>query len=97
MRDVRNVGMTVPAYFERQSRQLCLKHTLNNLFQRHVVSGAELDAIAAQLPGGSRWFGPHRTVWLGNYDVSVVELSLARNGKVCCPWLEPKRHLQQSH
>ena len=75
--------MTEPVYFERQSRQLCLQHTLNNLFQRHAVSAADLDALAAQLPGGGRWFGPHRTLWLGNYGVSVVELALAKLGKVC--------------
>ncbi len=76
-------GMTGPAYFERQSRQLCLQHTINNLFQRRAVSAAELDALACELPGGSCWFGPHRTLWLGNYGVSVVELALAKLGKVC--------------
>ena len=79
-----NAGMTAPTYFERQSRQLCLLHTLNNLLQRRAFSHAELDAVAAQLPGGSCWFGNmHRTLWLGNYGVSVVELALAHHGKAC--------------
>jgi hypothetical protein len=74
--------MTPPVYFERQSRQLCLRHTLNNLLQQRAFTTAKLDALAAELPGGDRWFGPHRTIWLGNYGVSVVEVALARHGKV---------------
>ena len=74
--------MTPPAYFERQSRQLCLRHTLNNLLQRRACTNADLDAIAAELPGGDRWVGPHRTVWLGNYDVNILSLALARHSKV---------------
>ena len=83
-RTAADAGMTEPAYFERQSRQLCLRHTINNLFQRRAVTAAELDALAAELPDGGRWFGPHRTLWLGNYGVSVVELALAKLGKVRC-------------
>ena len=82
--DAAGSGMTEPAYFERQSRQLCLQHTINNLFQRRAVSAAELDALASGLPGGSRWWGPHRTLWLGNYGVSVLELAFAKLGKVRC-------------
>ena len=81
-RDGRAAGMTPPAYFERQSRQLCLRHTLNNLLQQSACTTADLDAIAAELPGGDRWVGPHRTVWLGNYDVNILNLALARHSKV---------------
>lgn len=73
-------------YHERQSRQLCLKHALNNVLQREAFSRAALDGIAAGLEPGRGALGallsPHATPWLGNYGVSVLEVALASVNKV---------------
>lgn len=67
-------------FHERQSRQLCLKHALNNVLQRAAFSRGDLDGIAAGLWPAGGVFGtlrsPHYTPWLGNYDVSVLEVAL---------------------
>ena len=34
-----------PVYHERQSRQLCLLHSLNNLFQEKVFQKQDFDLI----------------------------------------------------
>ena len=36
-------------YFERQKRMHCLKHSLNNLLQRHAFSAADLNDIAVNI------------------------------------------------
>lgn len=69
---------------ERQRLQRCLQHTLNNLLQMPAASAADLDDLANQLAPGRALqplFHPHRTVWLGNWDVNVLELALRRHGK----------------
>lgn len=74
----------LPAYHERQRLQRCLQHTLNNLLQMPAASAADLDDLANQLAPGRALqplFHPHRTVWLGNWDVNVLELALRRHGK----------------
>ncbi|PNH06685.1 Josephin-like protein [Tetrabaena socialis] len=81
--DHQGVPMAPPSYHERQSRQLCLKHTLNNLLQRPAFTAADLDRLADGMspPGPGGIFSPHRTPWLGNYDVNVLELALRQHGK----------------
>lgn len=37
--------LTQKVYHEKQKRQLCLLHTLNNLFQKKEFTQMELDAI----------------------------------------------------
>jgi len=60
-------------YHEKQSRQLCALHTLNNLFQKSdTFTKALLDDLCLQLTPNS-WINPHRSIFgLGNYDVNVV-------------------------
>lgn len=59
-------------YHERQSKQMCLVHALNALFQRPQFTSELLDEICYTL-NGSRWFNPHRSFFgLGNYDVNVL-------------------------
>jgi hypothetical protein len=59
-------------------------HTLNNLFQARIYCSEDLDRIAFRLsPGYLQWFNPHRTPFLGNYDVNVLEVALQQQGKVC--------------
>ncbi len=69
---------------ERQRLQRCLQHALNNLLQRSAFTCADLDELANQLDPGRTLqplFHPHRTWWLGNWDVNVLEVALRRHGK----------------
>eukprot|EP00877_Chromochloris_zofingiensis_P009048 jgi/Chrzof1/4397/Cz14g11180.t1 len=63
-------------YHETKSLQQCLKHSLNNLLQEEVFTIQSLNSIADSLGGA------HRTPFLGNYDVNVLEAALAKQGKV---------------
>ena len=80
-------------YHEKQSRQLCALHTLNNLFQKSdTFTKALLDDLCLQLTPNS-WINPHRSIFgLGNYDVNVVMAAVqlilnpcvsCQNGKYC--------------
>nr|CAG4651457.1 EOG090X0HOM [Simocephalus serrulatus]SVE94598.1 EOG090X0HOM [Simocephalus serrulatus] len=64
-------------YHEKQSKQLCALHTLNNLFQKaDTFTKTQLDDLCLQLTPNS-WINPHRSVFgLGNYDVNVVMAAL---------------------
>ncbi|KAK5985670.1 Josephin domain-containing protein [Trichostrongylus colubriformis] len=64
-------------YHERQSRQMCLVHALNALFQKPQFTSESLDEICYSL-NESRWFNPHRSMLgLGNYDANVLMSALA--------------------
>lgn len=70
---------------ERQRLHQCLRHSLNNVFQSSQFSSCELDAIADSLAPGRPplpFLHPHRTLFMGNYDVNVLEVALRRHGKV---------------
>ncbi|KAG2454816.1 hypothetical protein HYH02_000648 [Chlamydomonas schloesseri] len=83
------MDVIAPQYHERQSRQMCLKHTLNNLFQGPVTTSAGLDSLADLLsPAASFGFSAHRTAFLGNYDVNVLELALQSRNKNL-QWVSP--------
>nr|CAG4649812.1 EOG090X0HOM [Scapholeberis mucronata]SVE93977.1 EOG090X0HOM [Scapholeberis mucronata] len=64
-------------YHEKQSKQLCALHTLNNLFQNaNTFTKAQLDELCLQLTPNS-WINPHRSMFgLGNYDINVVMAAL---------------------
>ncbi|SPP86671.1 blast:Josephin-like protein [Drosophila guanche] len=67
-------------YHERQSRQLCALHALNNLFQgRDPYTKSELDEYCYSLTPRS-WLNPHRS-WFGwgNYDVNVIMYALQQH------------------
>lgn len=70
----------VKIYHERQSKQLCALHALNNLFQNsQAFKKQDLDAICKELSPDSRIFNPHRSVFgLGCYDVNVIISALAK-------------------
>jgi len=60
-----------------------LLHTLNNLLQETAFTSSDLDQIADSLAPGKLplpLLHPHRTL-LGNWDVSVLELTIERVGK----------------
>jgi hypothetical protein len=69
---------------ETQHRQHCLLHTLNNLVQNKKFSEQILNEIADTLAPGKLplpLLHPHRTIFLGNWDVSVLELAVESFGK----------------
>lgn len=67
-------------YHERQSKQLCALHSLNNLFQcPQTFMKQDLDAICKELAPNSRIFNPHRSTFgLGCYDVNVIIAALSK-------------------
>lgn len=69
-------------YHERQSKQLCALHALNNLFQSSsAFTKQDLDAICKELAPDARIFNPHRSVLgFGCYDVNVIISALAKKG-----------------
>ncbi|KAK2160500.1 hypothetical protein LSH36_132g05020 [Paralvinella palmiformis] len=71
----------VSIYHEKQSRELCALHALNNLFQEsRTFTQKELDEICNTLSPAS-YINPHRSMLgLGNYDVNVIILALQHKG-----------------
>lgn len=64
-------------YHERQIKELCALHALNNLFQeRNSFTKAELDLICHTL-SPNVWINPHKSLLgLGNYDINVIMKAL---------------------
>ncbi|XP_069689306.1 josephin-2-like isoform X1 [Periplaneta americana] len=75
------VAMNGAIYHERQVKELCALHALNNLFQeRDAFSKTELDAICYSL-SPNVWINPHKSLLgLGNYDINVIMAALQRKG-----------------
>ncbi|XP_019870120.1 josephin-like protein [Aethina tumida] len=68
-------------YHEKQVRELCALHALNNLFQsRDAFTKNELDGICQTL-SPDNWINPHKSVLgLGNYDINVIMKALQSRG-----------------
>ncbi|XP_034141234.1 josephin-like protein [Drosophila guanche] len=63
-------------YHEKQTKQLCALHALNNIFQEHIYRKEELDNICINL-SPNVWINPHRSLLgLGNYDINVIMTAL---------------------
>uniref|UniRef100_A0AC34QSK7 Ubiquitinyl hydrolase 1 n=1 Tax=Panagrolaimus sp. JU765 TaxID=591449 RepID=A0AC34QSK7_9BILA len=63
-------------YHEKQEKQMCLLHAINNLLQKRVFNKEDLDKICLML-NDKYWFNPHRSMLgLGNYDVNVLMTAL---------------------
>ncbi|XP_052871134.1 josephin-like protein [Anopheles cruzii] len=64
-------------YHEKQQRELCALHALNNLFQdKSSFSKSQLDHICQSLSPND-YINPHRSLLgLGNYDVNVIIAAL---------------------
>ena len=79
-------------YHERQVRQMCALHVLNNLFQdSKAFSKSQLDAICKEL-NPSAWLNPHRSsLGLGNYDVNVIMMALQKKGFKTI-WFDKRRY-----
>ncbi|XP_072943797.1 josephin-2 [Epargyreus clarus] len=70
-----------PIYHEKQVKELCALHALNNLFQtRNTYSKSELDTICSRL-SPNVWINPHRSMLgMGNYDINVIMAALQKKG-----------------
>ncbi|ETN66819.1 josephin-1 [Anopheles darlingi] len=68
-------------YHEKQQRELCALHALNNLFQdKTSFSKSQLDEICQTL-SPNEYINPHRSLLgLGNYDVNVLIAALHMKG-----------------
>lgn len=64
-------------YHEKQSRELCALHALNNVFQSSsAFTQNELNNICYELSPDT-WVNPHKSsLGLGNYDVNVITAAL---------------------
>ena len=88
-------------YHEKQARELCALHALNNLFQSSRFTKQELDTICVNLSavqsgsnGPLNWTNPHRSVLgTGNYDVNVVMTALSNQGLEAV-WWDKRRPLE---
>lgn len=81
-------------YHERQSKQLCALHVLNNLFQERAFTKADMDDICLQLaPDSSSWWNPHRSpIGLGNYDINVIMAALQIKDQQAV-WFDKRKNL----
>jgi len=68
-------------YHERQSKQLCALHALNNVLQdKHAFTQKSLDDICQRLSPDT-FINPHKSMFgLGNYDVNVLMAALQDKG-----------------
>ncbi|XP_050664012.1 josephin-2 [Leptidea sinapis] len=68
-------------YHEKQVKELCALHALNNLFQKsNTYSKSDLDSICSRL-SPNVWINPHRSILgFGNYDINVIMAALQKNG-----------------
>ncbi|KAK7590863.1 hypothetical protein V9T40_002476 [Parthenolecanium corni] len=73
--------MEEPVYHEKQVKEFCALHALNNLFQKDdAFLKSELDAVCYSL-APKVWFNPHKSLLgLGNYDVNVLIAVLQNKG-----------------
>jgi len=63
-------------FHERQKRELCALHALNNVFQHREFTKEELDEICTRL-SPSTVVNPHKSVLgTGNYDINVIMAAL---------------------
>jgi len=63
-------------FHERQKRELCALHALNNVFQHREFSKEELDEICNRLSPATV-MNPHKSVLgTGNYDINVIMAAL---------------------
>ncbi|XP_034950138.1 josephin-2-like [Chelonus insularis] len=84
--------MTGAIYHERQVKELCALHALNNLFQERGFSKQELDQICYGL-SPDVWINPHKSLLgLGNYDINVIMAALQKKGCEAI-WFDKRRDL----
>lgn len=83
--------MTNQIYHEKQSRELCAMHALNNSFQARVFTKEFLDEICLNL-SPDHWVNPHRSVLgLGNYDINVIMSALKIKKNCEAIWFDKRK------
>ncbi|UYV78882.1 JOSD1 [Cordylochernes scorpioides] len=82
---------TAHIYHERQVKELCALHALNNLFQDPVAfTKPQLDSICHAL-SPDHLVNPHKSMLgLGNYDVNVLMAALQNKGYEAV-WFDKRR------
>ncbi|XP_053207612.1 josephin-2-like [Panonychus citri] len=71
----------VTIYHEKQRKQLCALHSINNLLQGNYFNQQDLDSICLRLSPERQILNPHRSLFgLGNYDVNVLITALQSKG-----------------
>ncbi|XP_052789561.1 josephin-2-like isoform X2 [Mya arenaria] len=79
-------------FHERQRKQLCAMHVLNNLFQAPVFTKSEMDDICTSLTPQKFW-NPHRSLLgMGNYDVNVITAAL-QTRDLCVVWFDKRKSI----
>lgn len=73
------VSMDGNIYHEKQVKEFCALHALNNLFQEEdAFTKAELDNICYSLSPND-WINPHKSLFgFGNYDINVIMAALQK-------------------
>uniref|UniRef100_A0A6A7FNZ1 Josephin-2 n=1 Tax=Hirondellea gigas TaxID=1518452 RepID=A0A6A7FNZ1_9CRUS len=68
-------------YHEKQVKELCALHSLNNLFQDPTAfTKSDLDSICERL-SPDHWLNPHKSMLgTGNYDINVIMAALEVKG-----------------
>lgn len=70
-----------PVYHEKQVKQFCALHALNNLFQDGSAFSKELLDDVCRSLSPDNMVNPHKSaLGLGNYDVNVVMCALQERG-----------------
>ena len=84
-------------YHEKQSRQLCALHVLNNLFQDpNAFTKSDLDAICSRLSPNT-WINPHKSMFgLGNYDVNILMTGIQDWGYKTI-WFDKRKSVETIH
>ncbi|XP_014663168.1 PREDICTED: josephin-1-like [Priapulus caudatus] len=84
---------TFNIYHEKQVKELCALHALNNLFQEeNTFTKQVLDEICFNL-SPDHIVNPHKSVLgLGNYDVNVIMAALQMNGCETI-WFDKRRSI----
>ncbi|XP_063701900.1 josephin-2 [Culicoides brevitarsis] len=87
-----NSNEQVSVYHERQQRELCAMHALNNTFQEKVFTKEFLDEICLQLTPDTNWLNPHRSMFgLGNYDINVIMSAVQRKKNCEAIWFDKRK------
>uniref|UniRef100_A0A336K828 Josephin-2 n=1 Tax=Culicoides sonorensis TaxID=179676 RepID=A0A336K828_CULSO len=82
----------ISVYHERQSKELCAMHALNNLFQEKVFTKDYLDNICLNLAPDTNWLNPHRSMLgLGNYDINVIMAALDSKKDCEAIWFDKRK------
>lgn len=79
-------------YHEKQRKQLCALHSLNNLLQdKNAFSQKDLESLCIRLSPNNRIINPHRSILgIGNYDINVIMAALQTKGLEAI-WFDNRR------